>query len=284
MPRLSEASTSGVDPSLLVVLLRGGIDGLSVAAPVHDKTYQDVRRRLALRAQRGEAAGQLLQPASEDAAIPVHVHERETRPSSTPPAFLCRIGHTSTVRTISRIGMAGIDPLPGDGWIDCCAFCRRPIRSASGAPFEIGTAPRILQPGIGGLQPPERRKCWAGTPTCSRTSTRTTTAVVQGSTTRAIAGLSERPRSGLATRALAEAGAAHQTRCDGLARRFTRRRPAVNPGGPRIAVLSVYGWDSHVDEGVLDGDFGTNLADLICARHVPHDHRLAVGDTGESSW
>ena len=45
-PHLAEASSS--DPRLLIVLLRGGMDGLNVAVPIGDPQYAKLRGRLAL--------------------------------------------------------------------------------------------------------------------------------------------------------------------------------------------------------------------------------------------
>jgi uncharacterized protein (DUF1501 family) len=93
-----------------------------------------------------------------------------------------------------------------------------------------------------------------------------TTAIIQGLYDVRDPGLSAALRSGLATRALAEAGGVIKPDATGLLAGFQGAgKLLANAGGPRIAVLSVYGWDSHVQEGVLNGDFGANLAELDTA-------------------
>src|SRR5262245_4862296 len=49
------ASAGGRDPRLLAVVLRGGLDGLAMAAPAADPDYERVRGKLAL-ARTGEGA------------------------------------------------------------------------------------------------------------------------------------------------------------------------------------------------------------------------------------
>jgi uncharacterized protein (DUF1501 family) len=265
MPRLSEASTSGVDPRLLVVLLRGGIDGLSVAAPVHDQTYHDVRGNLALDAS-------VAKPL--DSMFSLHPNM---------PKFLSmyRAGNASIVHATCipvqvrshfdgqdnlENGMPGISPFAG-GWLNRLLRilpATDPIR-IRGA-IQIGTAPKILQPGIGGVQPPGTAKVLGWNPTMLPHLDPATTAVVQDLYDTLDPGLSAALRSGLATQALAEAGGRIQPDATGLLAGFNGAgRLLANPGGPRIAVLSVYGWDSHINEGVLNGDFGTNLAELDTA-------------------
>ncbi|MEQ1712845.1 MAG: hypothetical protein ABL908_15785, partial [Hyphomicrobium sp.] len=54
LPKSAIAGTR--DPRLLVVVLRGGLDGLSLAAPIGDPAYAGLRGRLAIPAT-GEGAG-----------------------------------------------------------------------------------------------------------------------------------------------------------------------------------------------------------------------------------
>ena len=49
IPKLAVAAGSG-DPRLVVVILRGGLDGLAAVAPIADPAYEEVRERFALEA------------------------------------------------------------------------------------------------------------------------------------------------------------------------------------------------------------------------------------------
>jgi uncharacterized protein (DUF1501 family) len=57
MPRTASAATAR-DPRLLTVILRGGLDGLSLAAPVGDPDYVRLRQAIAM-AKPGESGGGL---------------------------------------------------------------------------------------------------------------------------------------------------------------------------------------------------------------------------------
>src|SRR5262245_35632229 len=43
MPKYAEAATAANDPRLLVVILRGGMDGISVVVPFGDPAYVNMR-------------------------------------------------------------------------------------------------------------------------------------------------------------------------------------------------------------------------------------------------
>ena len=68
IPRLASAA-SGRDPRLVVVVLRGALDGLSAVAPIGDPDYASLHQELALalgRRARGAEAQRLFRPQSRD--------------------------------------------------------------------------------------------------------------------------------------------------------------------------------------------------------------------------
>ena len=81
LPKFARAA-DGRDPRLVVVILRGALDGLATVAPIGDPDYAGLHGSIALgveRAERGAAAGFLLRAASGDAGIRADV-SREARP------------------------------------------------------------------------------------------------------------------------------------------------------------------------------------------------------------
>ena len=64
MPRFAEAADAANDPRLLVVVLRGGMDGISTVVPFGDPHYVSMRGGIAIPAREHDQAQQLLRPAS----------------------------------------------------------------------------------------------------------------------------------------------------------------------------------------------------------------------------
>ena len=79
LPKFARAA-DGRDPRLVVVILRGALDGLATVAPIGDPDYAGLHGSIALvveRAERGAAARQFLFAASGDAGICADVSREE---------------------------------------------------------------------------------------------------------------------------------------------------------------------------------------------------------------
>ena len=130
LPKFARAA-DGRDPRLVVVILRGALDGLATVAPIGDPDYAGLHGSIALarRAERGAAAGFLLRAASGDAGIRADVPREEGRGGSRggdvvsrPLAFrrpgrarkrLCRSGPGAIRLAQPRAGSAA-EGRPGD--------------------------------------------------------------------------------------------------------------------------------------------------------------------------
>ena len=79
LPKFARAA-DGRDPRLVVVILRGALDGLATVAPIGDPDYAGLHGSIALvveRTERGVAAGFVLRAASGDAGICADVSRQE---------------------------------------------------------------------------------------------------------------------------------------------------------------------------------------------------------------
>ena len=246
LPRFARAA-GGRDPRLVVVILRGALDGLAAVAPIGDPDYAGLHGAIALTLDgphRGADAGRLLRAASRDAGT-----SRGCTATSRPrcpcrrrrPIATARI---STARTCSKAALPG----PGrvqSGWLNraletlprgervgrrgaggrrrrrrwCFAARRRRARLGAGrAASRPTTTPRC---GCS-ISTPSRSRCWRA-------------ALAQGLQT-------EQGRAG--RRHEAEAG-----RSNGIAAMRQVARGAAKlmaaDDGPRIAALAFDGWDTH---------------------------------------
>ena len=101
MPKMALAGTR--DPRLLVVVLRGGLDGLAAVAPVGDPDYarlQGRHRAAHIRRRRRAAARRLLRAQRRDAAVARPVSERRGAYRS------CRAHALSRALALRRAGCA----------------------------------------------------------------------------------------------------------------------------------------------------------------------------------
>ena len=84
LPKFARAA-DGRDPRLVVIILRGALDGLATVAPIGDPDYAGLHGAIALassRPERGVAAGFVLRAASGDARVCADVSRQEGRGGS----------------------------------------------------------------------------------------------------------------------------------------------------------------------------------------------------------
>ena len=75
IPRFASAAPAR-DPRLVIIVLRGALDGLSAVAPIGDPDYADLHKELALfldRSQSRSSPQQLFRPPSRDEKFRAHV-------------------------------------------------------------------------------------------------------------------------------------------------------------------------------------------------------------------
>lgn len=267
MPRHAEAA--GTEPRLLVVLLRGGMDGLEVAPPVTEKAYFDWRGDFA---SRPADVLNLTTEFSLNRNMPnfkrmFDSNEAALFQAIAPP--LRRRSHFEGLYNIES-GLPGAGPRSTtSGWLNRLLL-QLPIgRAVQMEALHIGPTPLILAGAAPVLS-------WMNVPNFTSALNQTLLTLYERSSPT----LAELLRTGLRAHNLAMTGmtAATNTADQGISgvrinfRAAARMMRAVD--GPRIAVLNIDGWDTHGGQkAILNG----KLADLDSALQ---DFRTEIG----SAW
>jgi uncharacterized protein (DUF1501 family) len=253
MPRFAEAAAADDDPRLLVVVLRGGLDGLSAVVPFGDPHYVRMRRGIAI-------------PAASTIRLNgfFGLHPAMPRFGKLYDEGQAAVVHATCVPLRNRSHFDGQDNLenglPGltsnsTGWLNrllTALPAGAPIRS-HGA-IQIGEAPLILRgpaPVLGWsptwfnhLEDPHLYMLR----TLYRQQDRTMYAALE---------------RGLEADRLAEKVDEDDGEISELRKGFRGAgRLVAAPDGPRIAVLSVGGFDTHADQGAADGMLAGVLGEL----------------------
>jgi uncharacterized protein (DUF1501 family) len=269
MPR--QASAASRDPRLLVVILRGGLDGLAAVAPIGDPQYGALRGELALAATGDGAALPLDGTFALNGMMPnlAAIYARKQ-------ALIVHAVHTPYRERSHFDGQDVLESgLPGfarsdDGWLNR-ALAQLPNAGRAdprgltlGAMVPLmmrGEAPVLSWiPKVAGI--PLRESTIARlTDLYAQTDPALARAFAQGLRIGAIADESEK--------AAAAAGVAPQTgpkpHRDFVDPAEAAARFMANPSGPRIGVLSYNGWDTHAFEGPTRGQLANRLAGLDAA-------------------
>jgi uncharacterized protein (DUF1501 family) len=264
-PRLARAE--GRDPRFLVVVLRGALDGLAAVAPVGDPEWQRLRGDKALMPSGATAALPLDSFFALNPAMP-NLHRLYKSGAAT-------IVHATATPYRERSHFDGQDVLesglgsPGaadSGWLNRALASLQPAGRVTGGgkdAFAIGPiAPLVVRGPAPVLSWTPRRLPPASDDTLTRVLD------LYRHTDPMLARALEE-RLGLATIARAGGMDGQQTRAAGagqvrayfaesagMAAKFLAR-----PDGPRIGALAFDGWDTHADEGVMNG----RLANLLAA-------------------
>ncbi|MGD9739312.1 MAG: DUF1501 domain-containing protein [Bauldia sp.] len=253
LPRVASAASR--DPRLVVVILRGALDGLAAVPPIGDPDYAALRGDLAVGASGREAALPLDGFFALNDAMP-NLHRRYHEGDAL-------IVHATATGYRERSHFDGQDvlengmPAPGaerTGWLNR-AVAALPtegrIAPASGLAISP-TVPLILRGAapVVTWMPPDFR------PARSDTVQRLLDlyALQDPELARVFAAGIDIDAMAMGGMAGGDADAFNEI-ADGAAKLL------VEPEGPRIAVLSYNGWDTHTNEGVEEG----RLADLLVA-------------------
>lgn len=267
LPRDAFAATDG-DARLLVVVLRGGMDGLSTVPPVGDPAYAGLRRDIAI-------------PTGEAIRLDTDfgLHPAMPQFGALYAAGQAAIVHATCVPLHTRSHFDCQDnlenglpdgPVAGaSGWLNrLLAALPTGDPVASHGAIQVGDAPLILRgsaPVLG----------WS--PTWFADADQETTRRVLGIYRTSDRVLHDNLSRGLAANAMAkQSGAAGEEDVSQLRKGFRGAARLLGaPDGPRIAVLSVGNWDTHSGQGGVEGFLAARLAELDQALA---DFRTASGD------
>ncbi|MEO1264382.1 MAG: DUF1501 domain-containing protein, partial [Pseudomonadota bacterium] len=292
------AKSAGRDPRLLVVVLRGGLDGLSVAVPVGDPDYRRLRRELAL-PKSGEGAGFAL-----DGTFALHpsmaflrkLYEQKQATVLHAVASPYRGRSHFDGQDVLESGLGGVGAVK-DGWLNR-ALTKLPDagRVTPQKGLSIGAVTPLIMRGPADVvtwTPPAYRHIDIDPATVERlqdlyaqTDPELGQALADGVELDRVAG----PGSGAAMASgdqmmsepsmmgMQDAAARPAPKKRG-GRRYasfidTAARAAKflsSADGPRVGVLSYSGWDTHFNEGVLNGQLANKLGGLDAAIKALHD-------------
>jgi uncharacterized protein (DUF1501 family) len=270
MPKTALAGTR--DPRLLVVVLRGGLDGLAAVAPVGDPDYARLRGNIALPTS-GEGAGLPLDDFFMlNGAMP-QLHSLY----GSGEALIVHAVHTPyrarshfDGQDVLESGLPGVGKLE-DGWLN---------RALAHLPNAGRANPRGLA--LGAVVPLVMRGrapvlSWIpkvyGVPLRESTIARLMDLYAETDPV-----LARAFAEGVEIHRVADAGpstpavqlAPGQTPAERLNRQFTEAAEAAakflsTADGPRIGVLSYDGWDTHANEGPVKGQLALRLGSLDAA-------------------
>lgn len=268
VPRAARAGAR--DPRFLLVVLRGGLDGLSLAAPMGDPDYARLRGRLAV-PRDGDGAGLPLDGFfALNAAMPA-LHALYARREAL-------IVHAVASPYRGRSHFDGQDVLESglggvgrsdDGWLNR-ALAALPAAGRAEQPKGLALSavvPLVMRGAAPVLTwtPPAYRL-----PFQEDTIARIVDLYAQtdAALLKAFAAGLEIDRLAAATgdpRARKERPASAQPFNDLVAAAETAARFLSTPAGPRIGALSVEGWDTHANAGPVKGLLANRLAGLDAA-------------------
>jgi len=268
MPRWAEAATD--DPRLLVVVLRGGMDGINVCIPYGDNNnYFSMRGALAIPKASSITLNSFfgLHPALSRFGAMYRANEAAIVHACGTP--LRNRSHFDCQDNLEN-GLAGIGVADSTGWLNrlLTALPAGNAVKLAGA-IEIGEAPLILRgpaPVLG----------WSST-WFDKVDGPLLTSVRQLYRARdpQMADVLDR---GLAADDLASRVAGDDSDVSGLRKAFRGAGALISASdGPRIAVLSVDGWDTHSEQGGAQGYMAEVLTELDLALN---DFKTVVG----SAW
>jgi uncharacterized protein (DUF1501 family) len=274
MPKSAIAGTR--DPRLLVVVLRGGLDGLAAVAPVGDPDYARLRAAIAAPLS-GEGAGLPLDGFfALNAAMPALHALYQKREALIVHAVHSPYRGRSHFdgQDVLESGLAGVARIE-DGWLNRALLQLPAAGSANPRGLAIGPVVPLLMrgkaPALSWI--PKINSLPLRDSTVARlmdlyaeTDPVLAKAFAEGMEISRVAD-AEAPAAGLAP---PQPQAPEQAPGARLNREFTEAADAAArflaaPEGPRIGVLSYNGWDTHANEGPIKGQLALRLGGLDAA-------------------
>lgn len=254
IPRTAYAAPGARDARLVVVILRGALDGLSAVAPLGDPAYADLRPGIALTRDGPAAALPLDGFFALHPALPTFARLYAARQALVVHA--AATGYRERSHFDGQDVLESGQPSPGhtaSGWLN---------RLVAALPAGEGIPPRTAL-GVGVVPPlilrgPAPVLGWAPPrlPRASDELARRVLGLYQARDPALAASLAH----GLDTDALAKGGPKAAGGLRGIAEGAARLIAADD--GPRIAALALDGWDTHADEGGATGRLAGLLGGL----------------------
>jgi uncharacterized protein (DUF1501 family) len=254
IPTFAFGQAQATDKRLLVVILRGGLDGLSAVAPIGDPAYADARGRLAIE----RVAGLLL-----DDTFALHPNLPKFhalyRAGELLPIHACATGYRERSHFDAQnvLETGGAIPFArAEGWLN------KALGALPRSRPEMGVALSAQAPLI--LRGPTPMATWSPSALPD----------VEADTIARLMALYQARDPALA-RALSSAMAANEVAMAAGADDMSRGGPrAIAPiaqvaarflkdeNGPIAAVIEVNGWDTHANQGLAQGPLTRGLASL----------------------
>jgi uncharacterized protein (DUF1501 family) len=267
MPRFAAAATS--DARLLMVVLRGGLDGINTLVPFGDGNYLSMRGNLAIPAASTIALDESfgLHPALRNFAGLYEARQAAVVHATCVP--LRNRSHFDAQDNLEN-GLPGRGPACQTGWLNrLLSALPAGARIKSAGAIQIGEAPVILRgpAPVLGWSPAWFPEVWKPTLDSVRSLYRERDPQM--------CGMLER---GLKANGMADNAGGTDGDIGPLRKGFRGAgRLLAAADGPRIAVLCIDGWDTHTDQGGVRGPHADLLAELDTAIA---DFRACVG----TSW
>jgi uncharacterized protein (DUF1501 family) len=253
LPNFAHAATNA-EARFLVVVLRGGMDGMGLMIPKLDPLYAAKRKGLALPFASTLSLGTDF--ALHPALARVHAMFNDGDAAFAPAAGIPLLNRSHFECQDNLENGLQVNSTLATGWLNRffgSLPAGDPVRVKRG--LEIGEAPLILRG-------PEPVLGWS--PTWFDKSDPATIARLRTAYTAIDPSLWSSLENGLAADALAlAAGASGSTDISVLRRGFIGAARLMRAAsGPRVSVLSVGGWDTHSQQGGLTGQFNDRLTEL----------------------
>jgi len=274
----SRAVAAPRDPRFLVIILRGGLDGLSYIAPVGDPDYIGLRGALALPVEGSDAATSLdgLFALNRNAPFLAELYKRREAIAIQAVATPYRGRSHFDGQDVLESGLGQVARIE-DGWLNRSLG----VVPAVGLPRRSGLALAAVVPlVIRGKQPiyswiPPAANLPLRESTIQRlvdlyaaTDPQLAAAFAEGISSRAV-GRSETSAAPMPGQAPTSPGQAAPF-AGFVAAAETAGRFLASADGPRIGALSFDGWDMHAHAGVVDGQLGRRLGGLDLAIRALH--------------
>ena len=239
-PHLAEASSS--DPRLLIVLLRGGMDGLNVAVPIGDPQYAKLRGRLALVKENLLPLNSYfyLHPSLAFFKTLYNAGQATVVHAVAPP--MKNRSHFECQRNLENGTPGDKEDRTTGGWLNRLLSKLTPADRVKAGALQIGPTPLILQG-------TEKVLSWSPTLWPRPAGFDTSLLNLYKSTDSALYDLLLK---GITANSLATSTSGPALSPDASSLQLSFRGAAkllgAPSGAPRIAVLNVEGWDTHVGQ------------------------------------
>ena len=276
MPRVASASSR--DPRFLAVILRGGLDGIAMIAPVGDPDFARLRGNLAIQVSGANAGLPLRDIFALNPNMPfLHgLYIRREALALHAVATPYRDRSHFDGQDVLESGLPAVGRID-DGWMN---------RALKGLPSAGQTAPRkgLAMGAVVPLVMRGEAPVLSGSPKIYNLPLRLSTIarlkdlynVTDPKLARAFADGLEIDRFSATNSAPAAAAPGTQPANLRPFREFIETAEVAAKflaaaDGPRIGALSYNGWDTHANEGVIQGQLGNRLAGLDAAIKSLHD-------------